>query len=168
MRAWILRPLLCGALILGFLTACGDAEPPAQPASPPLARELIFYDWADDLPQSVIDAFTAEYGVRISYQTYETTEEALQNLRAGKVYDVAVVDNPFIPELAEEGLIAEIDHRNVPNFKNISASEFHMPLPLLNCDVRGRLSLAHACTRPLRQRARGRGHARAQPRCTVL
>jgi len=120
MRAWILRQLLCGALILGFLTACGDAEPPAQPASPPLARELIFYDWADDLPQSVIDAFTAEYGVRISYQTYETTEEALQNLRAGKVYDVAVIDNPFVPELAEEGLIAEIDHRNMPNFKNIS------------------------------------------------
>ncbi len=122
MRAWVFRPLLCGALILGLLAACGDAEPPAQPAPPPLAKELIFYDWAGDLPQSVLDAFTAEYGVKIIYPTFESTEEAVQNIRAGKVYDVAVIENPFVPEMAAEGLIAEIDHRNVPNFKHISAN----------------------------------------------
>ncbi|MDS4039933.1 MAG: spermidine/putrescine ABC transporter substrate-binding protein [Candidatus Competibacter sp.] len=122
MLARIWRLLLCGCLAIGLLIACDDAKPPAQPTPPPLARELIFYDWADDLPQSVIDAFTAEYGVKINYQTYETTAEALQNLQAGQVYDVAVIDNPFVPELVAEGLIAEIDHRHVPNFKYISAN----------------------------------------------
>lgn len=114
MSTWVWRQLFCTLLSLGLLTACGNTAPPA------LAKELIFYDWADDLPQSVQDAFTAEYGVKIHYETYETTEEAMQNLRAGKVYDVAVIDNPFVPELAVEGLVAEIDYRNVPNFKNIS------------------------------------------------
>ncbi len=123
MRTWALRSLPCGVLVLSLLmSACGDAEPPAQPAPPPQAKELIFYDWADDLPQSVIDTFTAEYGIKIIYRTYETTEEAMHNLRAGQVYDVVVVDNPFVPELAAEGLIAEIDYRNVPNFKHVSAN----------------------------------------------
>jgi spermidine/putrescine transport system substrate-binding protein len=122
MPARIWRLLLCGCLAIGLTSACDDAKPPAQPIPPPLARELIFYDWADDLPQSVIDAFTAEYGVKINYQTYETTDEALRTLRAGQAYDVVVIDNPFVPELAAEGLIAEIDHRNVPNFKYISAN----------------------------------------------
>jgi spermidine/putrescine transport system substrate-binding protein len=33
-----------------------------------------------------------------------------------------VIDNQYVPELAAEGLIAEIDYRNVPNFRNISAN----------------------------------------------
>jgi len=119
-RIW--RLMLCGWMAVGLLSACGDPDTPAQPAPPPLAKELIFYDWADDLPQSIIDAFTAEYGVKVDYQTYDTTDEARQNLRAGQVYDVVVIDSPFVPELAAEGLLAEIDHRNVPNFKNISAN----------------------------------------------
>lgn len=122
MRAWIGRQLLCGALMLGLLNACSDATPPAAPAPPPLARELIFYDWQDDMPQSVFDAFTAEYGVKIIYPTFKSTEEAVQNLRAGQVYDVVVIENPFVPELAAEGLLAEMDHRNIPNFKHISAN----------------------------------------------
>lgn len=119
-RLWQL--LLCALAAVGLLSACGDPEPPAKPAPPPLAKELILYDWADDVPKSVIDAFTSEYGVTINYQTYEATEEALKNLRAGMVCDVMVIDNPFVPELAAEGLIAEIDHRNLPNFRNISAN----------------------------------------------
>jgi spermidine/putrescine transport system substrate-binding protein len=114
--------LLFGFAAVSLLSACGEVEPPAKPTPPPLAKELILYDWADDVPQSVIDAFTAEYGVKINYQIYESTEEALKNLRAGMACDVLVVDNPFVPELVAEGLIAEIDHRHVPNFKNISAN----------------------------------------------
>ncbi len=118
----MLKHLFCAVLVLGLLGACGDADTRTKSAQPALARELVFYDWADDMPQSVLDAFEAEYGVKVGYPTYETTEEAVQNLRAGAVYDVVVVDNPFVPELVAEGLLAEIDQRNVPNFRNISAN----------------------------------------------
>jgi spermidine/putrescine transport system substrate-binding protein len=120
MRARALRPLLCAALALGLLAACGDAEPPARPTTPTLAKELIFLSWAEDLPESIMEEFTKEHGVKVIYQSYETTEEAITKLRAGQVYDVVVIDSPYVPELAAEGLLAEIDHRNVPNFKHIS------------------------------------------------
>lgn len=118
----LVRGLLGVALALGLLAGCGDQDAPATGEPPPLARELVFYDWADDMPQSVLDAFTAEYGVKVVYRTYETTEEAVANLRAGKVYDVVVIDSPFVPDLVSAGLLAEIDPRNVPNVRNISAN----------------------------------------------
>jgi spermidine/putrescine transport system substrate-binding protein len=120
MRILILRLLLGAALVPSLLTACGDADTPAKTTTPALAKELIFLSWAEDLPESIMGEFTKEYGVRVIYQSYETTEEAVAHLRAGQVYDVAVIDSPYIPELAAEGLLAVIDYRNVPNFKHIS------------------------------------------------
>jgi hypothetical protein len=43
----------------------------------------------------------------------------LQNIQACKVCDAAIVDKPFIPELAVEGLVGEIDYYNVLNLNNI-------------------------------------------------
>jgi len=75
------------------------------------------------MPQSVLDAFTEEYGVKVTYLTYESQQpEAIENMRAGEMYDVVVIDNDYIPSLLADGLLAEIDYRNVPNFDNISAN----------------------------------------------
>jgi len=109
---------------VGLLTACGSkpaATPPPTP-TPPLAETLTLYNWAEYMPQSVLDAFEQEYGVKIDYQTYHTQEEAAANLRAGKVYDVVVMPPELFAKLIEDGVLARIDHRNVPNFKNISAN----------------------------------------------
>ncbi len=109
--------------ILVTLAGCGaEPTPPPTPAPPPMAEELIFYDWEEDMPQGVLDAFTEEYGVQVTYLFYETQEEALENIRSGEVYDVVVIDNDFIPQFVEDGMLAEIDYRNVPNIKNISAN----------------------------------------------
>jgi spermidine/putrescine transport system substrate-binding protein len=87
-----------------------------------LAKELVLYDWPDDIPQSVLDDFTAEYGVQVIYLTYDSMEEAMENIQAGNLYDVAVIENDFLPSLLADNLLAEIDYQNVPNFKNISAN----------------------------------------------
>ena len=118
-RAW--WRLLGAGLVLGLVGGCGDVQAPSEPADR-LGAELTFYDWADDMPQSVLDAFEREYGVRVRYLTYESNEGAVRNLRSGEVYDVVVMENQYIPQLAAEGLLAEIDYRRVPNFKNISAN----------------------------------------------
>lgn len=121
LRLILLRLLIASLGIL--LTACAamtGLQPTPTPI--PLAQELVFYDWEEDMPQSVLDAFTAEYGVRVKYLVYEAQEEVISNMRAGEVYDVVVMESRFIPLLAREGLLAELHRENLPNLKNISAN----------------------------------------------
>ena len=109
--------------ILITLVGCAAAAATEPASAPPqLAEELVYYDWEEDMPQSVLDAFSEEFGVEVTYLTYETQEEALANIKAGEIYDVVVADNDIIPAFLEDDLLAEIDYRNVPNFKNISAN----------------------------------------------
>lgn len=110
------KPILL-LLVLGLLVA-GCAVP--LPGSKPAVDELVFYNWEGYLPQPVMDAFTAEYGIRVKYETFGSMEEAITQLRTGRVYDVVVLENGNIKKLAAEGMLAEINYHNVPNFKNIS------------------------------------------------
>jgi len=118
--------LLIVTLIATAITGCGLRPKSATP-TPTLASEIVFYDWEDDLPEQVLKAFTAEYGVEVKYLTYLTQEEAIENLKAGKVYDVVVFDNRFIPGLVRDNLISEIDLNNIPNMKNLSPTFCHFP-----------------------------------------
>ena len=106
----------CLIVLLGAAVILAGCSPPNNR----LAEELTIYNWEGDFPQSLLDAFTAEYGVKINYVTYESQEEAIENMRAGEVYDMVNLESRFLPLLIEEGLLAELDYANILNFKNIS------------------------------------------------
>lgn len=105
---------------LSCFSACSSTN--ASVASVAVQENLILYNWEDDIPQAVLDAFTAKYGIKITYLVYDSQEEAIENLRAGKMYDVLTMESRFIPLLVNEKLLDEIDYRNIPNFKNIAAN----------------------------------------------
>ena len=110
-------------LMLLLLAACGTSTPPpTTPTSIPLAKEIFFRDWEGDMPQSVLDAFTAEYGIKVNYVIYESQEEAIDDIKAGQTYDVVVMESRLIPLLIQQNLLAQLDQRNLPNTKNLSAS----------------------------------------------
>lgn len=120
-RLVLFRSILASLIVLtGACTAPSRPGPILTPI--PLADELVFYNWEDDMPQSVLDIFTREYGVKIKYEIYESQEDAIENMRAGRVYDVVVMESRFIPMLAREGLLAELRQENLPNLRNISAN----------------------------------------------
>lgn len=115
--------LLLAGLLLTLLAACGRPTPPPSTPSPvPLAKEITLYDWEEDMPQSVLDAFTEEYDVKVNYLVYESQEDAIASIKAGQTYDVVVMESRFVPALAEAGLLAELHHQNLLNLKNLSAS----------------------------------------------
>lgn len=110
-----------GVVILIVLAACTTpASPTSTPA--PTVDELVLYDWEGDLPTSVLEAFTQTYGIPVTYEVYENQEEALEDVRSGNRYDVFVLESHLIPGAINAGVLAEIDYRNIPNFKNISAN----------------------------------------------
>ena len=118
----ILSRILLSLLTMTLITACISPTPPPAltPTANPLAQEIIFYSWAEDVRQSALDMFTEEYGVKVKYVGYESQEEAIANIRAGQIYDVVLIESRFIPQLTKENLLAELDQRNLSNSKNLS------------------------------------------------
>lgn len=110
------------SLVFAGLAGCDDGKPPAPPpaSKPQLAKELVFYSWAEYMPQTVLDAFAKEYGVKVIYELYDSTEAAVASIRAGKRFDVATMENNQLSSLVKDDLIARLDYRNIANFKNIS------------------------------------------------
>lgn len=100
------------------LAACDDR--PAAPTWPP-ARELAYCDWVDYQVRPVMEAFEKEYGTKIKYVPLPTQEAFAEALRGGKC-DVAVIGNELMPALVAGGLLAEVDYRNVLNFRNVAAN----------------------------------------------
>jgi len=116
----------CRLTVFGFisillvLTGCKESSSPTL-TTPSPGGELILYNWVDYIPQSVLDTFMAEYGVKVIYITYDSMEEAERTiLDGGLEFDVAVVEHDIVLNLASQDTLAEIDYRNVPNFVNIS------------------------------------------------
>lgn len=84
---------------------------------------LLFYNWAGYMPQDILDAFQQEYGIPVEYVHYRDQDEALEQLRAGKrQFDVAVLGDVHLATAVNEGLLAELDYQNIPNFRNLGAN----------------------------------------------
>lgn len=112
-----LAALLCALLLLG---ACRD-QPPQAPTAP-AAETLILYNWDGDLPPSVLEAFTRATGIAVRYESFTSQEEGVAELRRGRIADVMVVENPFIPALIAERRLCELNRQVIPNLRNISAN----------------------------------------------
>ena len=101
-----LHLLLMAVFWSPILTGCAPSQDPER-------KEIILYNWDGDIPQSVLDSFTAEFQINIRYEVYESQEEALENLRAGQLYDVVVLESRFIPLAVNEGLLAKLNYKNI-------------------------------------------------------
>ena len=124
-RASIIR-LWSAALMIALILAsgCREAEPPTPPTppKPTLAKALTFYAFAEDMPQSVLGAFAAEFGVAVDYQPFQSPEEAQASIVSGKEYDLVLIEHQLFPTLLEQRLLAAINFQHIPNFKNISVN----------------------------------------------
>jgi spermidine/putrescine transport system substrate-binding protein len=116
---WLLLATACALAV----SACGGRAPEID-IGVRLNQEitLTLHNWVDYMPQSVLDAFEAEYGIRVQSVIYESQDEAVANLHAGKAYDLVVLTVEYIPDLLAGGYIAELNHRNLRNVKNIPAN----------------------------------------------
>lgn len=110
---------ILGVATLILLTACGSADRVSADNSK-LAEELTIQGWEGYMPQSVLDAFTAEYNVATRYVAYGVPQEAIEAMRQGESFDVIVLANAEVQIAAGEKLLAELDHRNLANFSHIS------------------------------------------------
>jgi spermidine/putrescine transport system substrate-binding protein len=137
-RAFVRRGLALGVAssllteIVGLYTRAGAAE--TGPAPQVLERinkegkNLFVYNWEDYVHPNTIPQFEKAFGVKVTYDTFPSNEQLLAKLQAGGVkYDVIFPTHYFLPIYLAQGLLAPLDHANLPHLHNVLAKFRNTP-----------------------------------------
>jgi len=85
--------------------------------------ELVIYHWFEYIPQELLEKFTAETGIAVTMDTYDSNESMLASLKAGGIgtYDVSVPGDYMVKIMAGEDLLDTIAEGELQNKGNIEA-----------------------------------------------
>jgi len=113
---------MAGALAIteGFFCETRKAYA-AQVDKSKLSKELNIYNWSDYIAEDTIPNFEKEFGVKVNYDTYEDNEALLAKLQSGATgYDIVVPTGYMVEIMVKQGILAPINHDNIPNLKGVS------------------------------------------------
>ena len=78
------------------------------------------YNWGVYIDESVLEDFTAETGIEVVYDTYESNEAMYGVLKNdGASYDVIIPSDYMVSRMIEEDMLQPINFDNVPNFADV-------------------------------------------------
>lgn len=79
------------------------------------------YNWSDYIDPSIIEDFTKETGIKVTYDVYDSNEILETKLLAGgSGYDVVVpTASPFLARQIEAGVYQKLDKSKLPNIANM-------------------------------------------------
>jgi spermidine/putrescine transport system substrate-binding protein len=88
---------------------------------PGLEPELNIYNWSDYIGYETVRNFEREFGVRVNYDTFESSEEMLGKLMAGASgYDLAVPVGYSVPVMRERRLLQPLERARLANLGNLA------------------------------------------------
>ena len=115
----LMAAMLFSAVLL--LASCGSRE------------RLYIYNWSYYTPESVIELFEEEFGVRVVYDEYASNEEMYAKVLAtnregllgrflqifSRRYDIVFPSEDYAAIMISQGLLEPLDHSLLPNLRNI-------------------------------------------------
>jgi putrescine transport system substrate-binding protein len=123
-----IRAGLVGLAIAAAMAGCGKkpeqaASTAAPAAAPPAAAEeavVNVYNWSDYIDPATLEAFTAETGIKVNYDVFDSNEVLETKLLAGKTgYDVVVPSASFMERQIKAGVFQKLDRAKLPNWTNL-------------------------------------------------
>ena len=121
-----------GALLLsacgGESTATDGASTSATSASgefPTSGSGVVnLYNWTDYIDPALLDKFTAETGIEVILDVFDSNETLLAKLQSGATgYDVIMPSDYMVEQMIDLGMLQDVNVASFPNGKNI-APEF--------------------------------------------
>jgi putrescine transport system substrate-binding protein len=106
----LLRPLAVAMAAAFSLGAAGGAA----------AEEIRIYNWSDYIDDQILKDFTAETGINVVYDTFDTNELLETKLLTGSTgYDIVVPTATFLSRQIKAGVFQKLDKSKLPNLKNM-------------------------------------------------
>lgn len=88
---------------------------------------LNVLNWSAYVAPETVPVFSQEFSVQVRYAIYEANEEMLARVMSGNSgWDVAFPTHYFVPVMRDLGLLAELEHGQLPNLANLEP-EFQRP-----------------------------------------
>jgi putrescine transport system substrate-binding protein len=91
-------------------------------ALPALAQEgeLHIYNWSDYIADDTLEKFSAETGISVIYDVYDSNEVLEAKLLAGSSgYDIVVPTSDFLRRQVAGGVYMPLDRSKIPNWDNL-------------------------------------------------
>jgi putrescine transport system substrate-binding protein len=83
-------------------------------------NEVNVYNWADYIGPNTVSAFEAEFGIKVNYDTYDSSEVIdVKMLTGNSGYDVVISSNQFASRLAPIGIYDPLDFSRLKNLSNL-------------------------------------------------
>jgi putrescine transport system substrate-binding protein len=105
---------LVAAALFSIGLACAASARAAE------AKILNVFTWPDYIAPNTIADFEREYGIKVNYDTYDSTEMAEARMLAGRTgYDVVVHAERYSARLIPIGIYQPLDKGKLTNWKNL-------------------------------------------------
>ena len=105
-------PVIRSAALVAALLAATAAQ----------AQEKVvrIYNWSDYIDESILADFTAETGIQVVYDVYDSNDVLETKLLAGNTgYDLVVPTGTFLARQIQAGVFQELDKSKIPNWQNL-------------------------------------------------
>ncbi len=91
------------------------------PATAAEEKLLNVYNWSDYIAPDTIEKFTAETGIKVNYDVYDSNETLAAKLQAGQSgYDVVFPSaSPFLAQQVKAGLYQPLDRTKITNWGSL-------------------------------------------------
>src|SRR5512138_1348789 len=84
-------------------------------------RTINFYNWSNYMAPGVLDDFTKETGIKVTYDTFDANETLETRVLQGNTgYDIVVPSNRNLPRYITAGAIQPLDKTQLPGLSNLS------------------------------------------------
>ncbi len=116
MKKKMLSLLMVMVLCMVFLlSGCGEEKKKYENG------ELNIYVWTEYVPESVIEKFEEEYGIKVNVSTFSTNEDMLAKVKSESAgaYDIVQPSDYMVKQMADQGMLEELDQSKLTNLENI-------------------------------------------------
>jgi spermidine/putrescine transport system substrate-binding protein len=81
---------------------------------------LNLYTWSGVIPESIIQQFEKETGIKVNFSTYDSNETMYAKLKAtpDAEYDIVEPSSYYIDRMRRQGMLEKIDKARLTHFKN--------------------------------------------------
>ncbi|HFI0238641.1 TPA: ABC transporter substrate-binding protein [Streptococcus suis] len=82
--------------------------------------KLVIYNWGDYIAPELLEEFTAETGIQVDYQTFDSNESMYTKIKqGGTTYDLTIPSEYMISKMTEEDMLIKLDKSKIEGLENI-------------------------------------------------